>query len=225
MLIATRLRPDPTHREGVALGLGVLIFLLSRARHLVSFPEPALWVVLPTAFVLWTYGLAGFRARYAPRSSTIGRRGLRLTVVGVWLLTIGHLGLLVSLLGPATLPQVVRDVAGGGFVPVILGTLALSTGMLLFGLDVLRGGILRRLRGLPVTTGLVGIAWMLFANDSRPVEGNLEAFIAMRTLFGIGWLAIAAVFVADAATEEPLAVAEQPPTAGNDRLASRRPGP
>jgi hypothetical protein len=199
---ATMIRPDPTRRAGITLGLGVLIFLVSRFRHHLAFPEPALWIVLPTAFGLWIHGLAGFGARYGPRARALGRRGLRLTVVGIVTLTFGHLALLLHLLGPAVVPHGVRYLAGAGFVPVILGTVVLSIGALLFGLDALRGGILPRLPALPLVTGFVGIAWMLFANDSRPDGDGFEAFLAMRTLFGLCWVAIAVVLATEAVGEE-----------------------
>jgi hypothetical protein len=53
-----------------------------------------------------------------------------------------------------------------------------------------RGGV-----GLMLT--LVGLAWLLFASDSRPVEGNPEAFLVMRTVFGAAWLPLALIPMTD----------------------------
>jgi hypothetical protein len=175
---------------GIAFTLGVVIFLLSRFRHLVGTPEGALWLLIPAGFALWIVGLIAFRARYGPRARGLGRSGLDLAVAGIVLLAVGHVGLLLHLLGPS----VIRDIAGAGFVPVLLGTVLLAVGALLFGIDALRGDVLPRLHAAPLVTGLVGLAWMIFANDSRPDGTNPEAFIAMRTLFGLGWLVVALVF-------------------------------
>lgn len=185
--------PDRSRWGGIAFTVGVVVFLLSRFRHLASVPDGALWLLIPAGFALWIVGLTAFRARYRPSTSAMGRRGLDLTVAGIVLLAVGHLGLLLHLMGP----QLVRHLTGAAFVPVGLGTLLLTVGALLFGLDAVRGDVLPRLPALPLVTGLLGLAWMIFANDSRPVEGNPEAFMTMRTLFGLGWLGIALVFTTD----------------------------
>ena len=193
---------------GVAFVLGVVIFLLSRFRHLVGMPEAGLWLLIPAGFALWILGLVAFRAHYGPRARGIGRAGLHLTVVGIALLAVGHVGLLLHLVGP----HAVRHVAGAGFVPVILGTFLLTVGALVFGLDAVRGDVLPRLRAAPLVTGLVGLAWMLFAFDSRPDGANPEAFLAMRTLFGVGWLVVALVLATDrSARREGQVEAPAPP--------------
>jgi len=58
-----------------------------------------------------------------------------------------------------------------------MGTLLLVIGMLAFGIAALRGAVLPRWRAVPAITGVVGLLWILFAFDSRPVEGNPEAFL------------------------------------------------
>ena len=61
---------------------------------------------------------------------------------------------------------------------------------------------------------------MTFAFDSRPDGNNPEGFLAMRTLFGIGWLVVALVFATDASgrrdatSEKPVQPARSGPTSG-----------
>jgi hypothetical protein len=186
-------RSDRHRWGGIAFTLGVGIFLVSRFRHLVAMPEAGLWLLIPAGFALWIVGLTAFRARYGPRTRSLGRNGLVLAVLGLVLLAVGHVGLLLHLLGPPA----IRHIGGAGFVPVLLGTVLLAVGALLFGTDALRGDVLPRLHAVPLVTGLVGLAWMVFANDSRPDGANPEAFLAMRTLFGLGWLVLALVLATD----------------------------
>ena len=170
---------------GLALLLGVLIFIGSRFRDHVDPTDRFLAVLMVIAFVAWFAGLVALRSRYRPRVGRLGGAGLMLTLVGIGLLALGHVTLFLLELG------------GPWFLPIGAGTFALSLGALLFGLATLSGGVLPRWRALPLLIGLVGIAWMLFASDSRPVEGNPEAFLVMRTAFGVTWLPLAFVLMSD----------------------------
>ena len=180
MAIATRNRWG-----GLALLLGVLIFIGSRFRDHVDPTDRFLAVFMVVAFVGWFAGLLALRARYRPRVGLLGSAGLMLTLVGVGLLTLGHV------------TSFLLELSGPWFMPIVAGTLALTLGALMFGLATLGGDVLPRWRALPLIIGLVGLAWMLFASDSRPVEGNPEAFLVMRTAFGATWLPLALVLMTD----------------------------
>ena len=170
---------------GLALLLGVLIFIGSRFREHVDPTDRFLTAFMLVAFTGWFVGLLVLRAQYRPRVGALGGVGLMLTLVAIGLLTLGHVtSFLLELDGP-------------WFMPIVMGTMALAVGVLLFGIAALGGGVLPRWRALPLLIGLVGIAWMLFASDSRPVEGNPEAFLVMRTAFGATWLPLAIVLMTD----------------------------
>lgn len=170
---------------GLALLLGVLIFIGSRFRDHVDPTDRFLAVFMLVAFAGWFGGLLALRAQYRPRVGALGGTGLMLTVVGIGLVMLGHVtSFLLELDGP-------------WFMPIVAGTFALTVGALLFGVAALGGGVLPRLRAVPLLIGFVGLAWMLFASDSRPVEGNPEAFLVMRTAFGATWLPLALVLMAD----------------------------
>jgi hypothetical protein len=178
-------RIDRARWGGIALLVGVLIFIGSRFRHLVDPTDQLLGVLMVVAFVAWFLGLLALRAQYRHRSSGLGRFGLVLGPVAIVLLTSGHVGgFLFELDGP-------------WFLPVMAGTLLLVIGVLSFGIAALRGGVLPRWRAVPVIAGVVGLLWILFASDSRPVEGNPEAFLLMRTAFGACWLPLAYLLFTD----------------------------
>ncbi len=170
---------------GLALLLGVLIFIGSRVREHVDPTDRFLAVFMLVAFAAWFAGLLALRAQYRPRVGRLGGAGLMLTLVGIGALALGHV------------PAFLLGLDGPWFVPIVLGTFALVAGVLLFGIAALGGKVLPRWRVLPLVTGLVGLAWIVLAFDSRPVEGNPEAFLAMRTAFGIAWLPLALVLMTD----------------------------
>jgi len=170
---------------GLALLLGVLIFIGSRFRELVDPTDRFLAVFMLVAFAAWFVGLLALRAQYRPRVGRLGGAGLMLTLVGIGALALGHV------------PAFLLGLDGPWFVPIVLGTFALVAGVLLFGIAALGGKVLPRWRALPLVTGLVGLAWIVFAFDSRSVEGNPEAFLAMRTAFGVAWLPLALVLMSD----------------------------
>ena len=170
---------------GIALLIGVLIFIGSRFREHVDPTDRFLALFMLVAFAAWFAGLLALRARYRPRVGQLGGTGLMLTLVGIGALALGHI------------PAFLLELDGPWFMPIVFGTFMLVLGVLLFGLATLRGGVLPRWRLMPLVTGLVGLAWMLFASDSRPVEGNPEAFLVMRTAFGVAWLPLAVVLLFD----------------------------
>ncbi len=176
---------DRARWGGIALLVGVLIFIGSRFRHFVDPADQMLGALMVVAFTAWFLGLLALRAQYRHRSNRLGRLGLALCPVAIVLLTVGHVGgFLFELDGP-------------WFMPIVLGTLLLVIGVLTFGIAALRGGVLPRWRAVPVLAGVVGLLWILFASDSRPVEGNPEAFLLMRTAFGLCWLPLAYVLLTD----------------------------
>ena len=176
---------DRARWGGIALLVGVLIFIGSRFRHLVDPTDQMLGALMVVAFVAWFLGLLALRAQYRHRSNRLGRVGLVVGPVAIVFLTVGHVGgFLFELDGP-------------WFMPIVFGTLLLVIGVLAFGIAALRGDVLPRWRAVPAITGVVGLLWILFASDSRPVEGNPEAFLLMRTAFGLCWLPLAYILATD----------------------------
>lgn len=176
---------DRARWGGIALAVGVLIFIGSRFRHLVDPTDQLLGALMVVAFVTWFLGLLALRGQYRHRSNLLGRVGLVLSLVAIVLLTVGHLGAFVF------------EFTGPWFMPIVAGTLLLVVGILSFGIAALRDGVLPRWRAVPALAGVVGLLWIVFAFDSRPVEGNPEAFLLMRTAFGLCWLPLAYILLTD----------------------------
>lgn len=181
----TRATDHRTRWGGIALLVGVLLFLGSRFRHLVDPADQLLGAIMLVAFTGWFLGLLALRAQYRQRSGELGRVGLVLCLTAIGMLTVGHVGaFLLGLPGP-------------WFLPIVSGTFVLVIGVSLFGIGAMRADVLPRWRAVPVFAGVVGFLWMVFAFDSRPVEGNPEAFLAMRTAFGLCWLPLAYILLTD----------------------------
>jgi hypothetical protein len=147
----------------MALMLGALMFMLTKTRGYVDPDDSLLGYFMLAGFFLWLLGLAALYARYAPLSGGLGKTGLGMSFVGIVLLAVGHPFSFVTRL----------DL----FVLVILGTLVLILGPLLFGLaawrtlmfgpDVAQSKILpRRLRAVPLFTGLMGLAWFFNTGET-----------------------------------------------------------
>lgn len=137
-------------------------------------------------------GLAALYARYGPFSGALGKIGLGTAVVGLVLLAVGH---------PFSFMTEV-DL----FVLIILGSLALMLGPLLFGIAALRKGVLPRYwRALPLFTGLMGFVWLFFTNS----ESDRLSFVFFRTLFALGWMLMGYVLWSDSRE-----IVEEPSTIG-----------
>lgn len=166
---------------GVALMLGALMFMLTKARGYVDSDDSLLVYFMAVGFAAWLVGLAGLFVRYAPGSGMLGKIGLGLSFGGIVLLAIGHLFSFIT--GP--------DLFG----LVILGVLALIAGPLLFGIAALRRGVLPRYwRLLPLATALMGVIWINTSSD----DGSLTfSFMFFRALFALGWLLLGYVLLTD----------------------------
>lgn len=143
------------------------------------------------AFTAWLLGLLVLRGQYRHRSDRLGRLGLALSPAAIVLLVVGHVGAFLL------------ELAGPWFLPIMVGTFLLIVGMLAFGTAALRGDVLPRWRAVPAIAGVVGLLWMVFAFDARPVEGNPEAFLLMRTAFGVCWLPLAYILLTDRRSPVP----------------------
>lgn len=164
---------------GLALMLGALIFMLTKARVYVDPDDSLLVYFMAVGFAAWLVGLAVLFARYAPGSGILGKIGLGLSFVGIVLLAIGHLFSFVT--GP--------DLFG----LVILGVLALIAGPFLFGVAALRREVLPRYwKFLPLATALMGIIWISTGSDELTFS-----FMFFRTLFALGWLLLGYVLLTD----------------------------
>ena len=191
---------------GIALLVGVVIFIGSRFRHLVDPTDQMLGALMVVAFVAWFLGLLALRLQYRHSSDLLGRIGLVLNLAAIVLLTVGHVGgFLFQLEGP-------------WFVPIVVGTFVLVIGTLLFGIAALRGDVLPRWRAVPALAGVVGLLWIIFAFDARPVEGNPEAFLLMRTAFGVCWLPLAYILLTDGRST----VAAEPSSVARTRVDRER---
>ncbi len=167
------------HWGGVALMLGALVFLPVKLRHLVDPDDSFLNIYLIAGFTLWLTGVIALNLRYRLRVGHVGKIGLLANILGIGLLAVGHLGEFLF----------ARDL----FVFVILGTLTLITGALLFGIATLRADVLPTWRFLPLVIGLIGLAWVFLTNS----ETSRPAFLLLRTLFGLGWLLLGYVLWRD----------------------------
>jgi hypothetical protein len=177
---------------GLALVLGALMFSLTKARGYVDPDDSLLGVFMLVAFSSWLFGLAALYARYGPVSGALGKIGLATAIVGLVLLAVGH---------PFSFMTEV-DL----FVLIILGSLALMLGPLLFGIAALWRRVLPRYwRVLPLFTGLIGFIWLFFTNS----EGDRLSFMFFRTLFTLGWMLMGYVLWSD--RREPV---EEPSTLG-----------
>ena len=121
-------------------------------------------------------------SRYGPVSGRLGKIGLGTAVVGVVLLTIGHLA---SIMTEVDL-----------LILVVFGALALMLGPLLLGIAALRRQILPRYRGaLPLFTGLMGFSWFFLGSSE---SGELTfSFMFFRTLFALGWMGLGYILWSD----------------------------
>ena len=170
---------------GSAMLLGVIIFLGSRFRHHLDPSDRFLDVLVLVGFATWLAGLVALRAQYRDRVGPVGAAGLAMLLGGLASIAIGHLVMFVL------------GVGGAWFMAILAGMLLLMVGLLCFGASAVRRPVLPRWRATPLVAGVVGVLWMLFANDSRPVEGNLEAFLAMRTAFGVTWIPLGLILLTD----------------------------
>lgn len=178
---------------GIALMIAALIFVLTKLRHVVDADDSLLGYFMTIDFALWLAGLAGFYLHYRARAGWLGKGGIIVSILGVASLTAGHFGEFV--------------LHTDFFAFIILGSLALALGPLLFGIAVLRRAVLpRQWRYLPLVTGVIGIAWPLISNP----EGSRLRFLFFRTLFGLGWLLLGYVLYSD-----------QSETVGRSRLIGR----
>ena len=133
--------------------------------------------------MLWLAGVTALYSRHRPDSGRLGKVGLATAVVGVVLLASSHASSFMT--------------AVDLFVLVIFGALALMLGPLLFGVAVLRRGVLpRRWSTLPLATGLMGFCWLFFgSSDTGEVTFT---FMFFRSLFAAGWLLLGYVLWSEA---------------------------
>ena len=159
------------------------MFALTKARGYVDPDDSLLGYFIFGGFALWLAGVAALYSRYGPVSGRLGKIGLATAVVGVVLLASGHAFSFMT--------------AVDMFVLVIFGALALMLGPLLFGVAVLRRGILpRRWKALPLVTGLMGFCWLFFgSSDTGEVTFT---FMFFRSLFAAGWLLLGYVLWSEA---------------------------
>lgn len=175
-------KKNPTRWGGAALMLGALMFMLTKARGYIDPDDSLLGYFMVVGFGAWIVGLAALYFRYAPIAGRLGKAGLITAILGILSLAVGHL---YSFLLPVEL-----------FGLIILGSLALALGALLFGVAALRKKLLPRYwRFLPLLTGLIGFSWFFFGSN----ESGLLTFTFMffRTLFAFGWLLIGYVLWSD----------------------------
>jgi hypothetical protein len=172
--------PSITRWGGMALMLGALMFMLTKTRGYVDPDDSLLGYFMLAGFSLWLLGLAALYVRYGPASGGLGKTGIGMSIVGILLLTVGHRFTFMTEV----------DL----FVLVIMGALALMTGALLFGIAALKMEVLPRpWRAVPLVTGLAGFAWVFFTNS----EGDRLSFMALRTLFALGWVLMGYVLFQD----------------------------
>jgi hypothetical protein len=122
------------------------------------------------------------------RSGAFGLIGLRLSILGAIALALG-----------AIVSEWFRNDAGWGLI--MLGLLAYTIGMFLFGLANLKARVLVRLNALPLVVSLFGmpvpIALSFFVSDSSDLPWQM-----MLAALGGGWLLLGALLLRSQTPEE-----------------------
>ena len=164
---------------GAAFMLGNLLFFVNKLNEMsrlflsrwmpdvISGQNMLLILIGQAALII---GYAAFFRQYARAAGRFGKIALTLFCGGGILLAVSHLGFMA--INPYE----------AFFIFVILGTLFLILGLILFGIANLRRPLLDRWQWLPLATGVMGfIGFFLFSG-----EEITATFLLFRTLFAIG---------------------------------------
>ncbi len=185
--------------SGLALMLGSLLFMLNKAEQIsrVFFQrrlpdlisgDDLLLVLLGQ--LLLAIGWLGCLKRFAPASGGLGQGALRLLLGGGIALGVGHVAFVLPV--PPLSRQVAVALDFPLFLLVIVGTLGVFLGLILFGLDALRSGAMGRWGFLPLVSGLLGFGFIFLGGETLSA-----AALLLRTLFGFGLVGLGLVMWAD----------------------------
>lgn len=166
---------------GIASG-AILLYAL----FLTEWADDDSLTMLILLLFLIALGVAGLAALW--RSGAFGLIGLRLSILGAIALALG-----------AIVSEWFRNDAGWGLI--MLGLLAYTIGMFLFGLANLKARVLVRLNALPLVVSLFGmpvpIALSFFVSDSSDLPWQM-----MLAALGGGWLLLGALLLRSQTPEE-----------------------
>lgn len=132
--------------------------------------------------LLMLAGFAGFHARYSARITGMGRTGFVNAFIGLVLLVVGFAS------GLSFGAQEALRISSFGF-------LILAFGLVLLGLEVLKVDALPRWSFLPLAIGLL-VPLSVVSGDNELLRVPLSA------LFGLGWVLLGSVLLADAKNPE-----------------------
>lgn len=169
---------------GAAFVLGNLLFITNKLDEMsrlflgrwmpdvISGQNPLLILIGQAALIV---GYVAYYRFYVQRSGRFGRNALRLFCGGGILLAVGHVGFIDSFRLPEAL-----------FLVILIGTAAMITGLIAFGIANLRQPVLGCLHWLPLITGIMGfVGFFLFSG-----EEITAVFLMFRTLFALGLIGL-----------------------------------
>jgi len=136
-------------------------------------------MVAPLAFLL--LAALGLHGRYAAQTSGGPHRALPGIVLGVALMLLGVVVEFYFAGGVNTGDWTWSLV---GWTTYLLGYLSMTVGLMLFGVQAWRHGLLGRWSVLPLTMGWLGLLWLPAASF-----GTLPG-AATQVLFGLAWVAL-----------------------------------
>jgi hypothetical protein len=186
------------HRKawsGVALMLGGLGFLLTKARHWIDPADRFLAPYMALSLFLLLWGSVAFYRRYAVQAGRVGQVGLGAAVGGLALLSVTHAVFLPRhALGSAAWVERLAAHEAAVFLGIVLGGLTLVFGLIVFGIGALRCRALPRWRATPLLCGVLGLLFFVSAASKESYPGT---FLTLRSLFALSWVALGYVLWRD----------------------------
>ena len=178
----------PYQLAGIAFILGNLLFFMNKLDEMsrlflskwipdvISGNDILLILIGQVALIIGYIAL--FRL-YSQRSGRFGKNSLRLLCSGGILLALGHISFM-------TVPGIPAEVLELFFMLVLIGNIALLSGLILFGIANLRQPILGHWRWLPLATGSMGFIGFFMVGG----ENITPVFLLFRTLFALGLIGL-----------------------------------
>lgn len=178
-----------TRLGGIACLVGGTTWVAALAA--VQLLSQGLVALLAVPALLFVLGVGALNTRQGPRSGTLARAGLLVTIAGAGLLAYGSVG-------QATLSGALL---GLGYGPIVFegpapGLLVIGLGVALVAASTIAADVLPRLSPVPLLVGSVGVATAGGLALIRQLGGGPGAFLVFPLLpfgilwaiFGLGWI-------------------------------------